>query len=566
MGNGSSIPSTGINIHGKITKKLFENGKSKLHQSCQSSKQFTCNSEDNSNGINDKKWVYSIDQTIKSYQVESFYYDEDYLDKVDDDDNEEHITDNETESFKLEQNKLNVNNTVEREEPYDTLNNNDNSCKYKEATDYKLFLQCDKQFHESLKDNMSENSNKTILSDLNNGCTIGYFKSLEYPNLLQNDSSLSIISINSLNTKSISNNNAQINDKQKCQEQHNTTNIQNSISCLTSPIDQFEIDSILVIQSSNINNNSQSQSNFIPLIDNVQSYSNPLKHNVYVQCNMNCEHLNKLQHQENEIDYLDKSLSVKFEVSKGITMKNKDKYDEIMKLSEKIPIISMSNRKMIDFTKHDTTTCSEINHDKEYLSLNYFQFDQTSCEKFQLQSGHDPFDLDKTKQTDFNEEYNRHDQINHRNLMDTFSQNNDEYEIMSVNHELNCQSEGPISIDINKDRYIYTPILMEKLDSPTINTTDVIQSIQTVKCMKATKSYCIGQVLIKDTSEMEMNKKYIGNKDMIEKDNILDNYKKSMLIDNEPSNQSTVTKTISECTTKFHRPIYVQVVNSLHHE
>ncbi|CAH8612528.1 unnamed protein product [Schistosoma bovis] len=565
MGNGSSIPSTGINIHSKITKKLFETGKSKLHQSCQSFKQFTRNSEDNSNDINDEKWVHSIDQTIKSYQVESFYYDEDYLDKVEDDDNEEHIINNERQSFKLEQNKLKVNNTVEGEEPYDTLNNNDNSYEYKEANDYKLFLQCDKQFDESLKDNMSENSNKTILSDLNNSCTIEYFKTLEYPNILQNDSSLSTTSIDSLHTKSISNN------KQKFQEQHNTTNIQDSISCLTSPIDKFEIDSVQMIQSSNINNG-QSQSNFTPLIDNVQSYLNPLKHNVYVQCNMNCEHLNKLQHQENEVNDIDKGLSVKFEVSKWRTMKNKNKYYEIIKLSEKIPIISMNNSKMIDFTKHDRTTCSEINHDKEeYLSLNNVQFDQTNYEKSQLQSGHNPFDLDKTKhiyrEIDFHEEYNRHDQINHRNLMDTPLQNNDEYEIISFNHELNYQSEGPISIDINKDGYIYTPIVMEKLDSSTINATDIIQSIQTVKkCMKTTKSYFIGQVLIKDTSEIEMNKEYIGNKDMIEEDNILDNYKKLMLVDNELSNQSTMTKTIGECTTEFHRPIYVHVVNSLHHD
>ncbi|CAH8611831.1 unnamed protein product [Schistosoma margrebowiei] len=566
MGNGPSIPSTGISIYNKITKKPFETGKSKRYQSCQSFKQSTRNSEDNSNDINDEKWVHSIDQTIQSYQVESFYYDEDYLDKVEDADNKEHIINNETQSFKLEQTKLEVNNTVEGDEPYDTLNNNDNSCEYKEANDYKLFLQCDnKQFDESLKDNMSENSNKTILSDLNNSCTIEYFKTLEYPNLLQNDSPLSITSMNSLNTKSI------LNNQQKFQEQHNTTNIQDSISCLTSPIDKSELDSTLVIQSSTINNG-QSQSNFTPLIDNVQSYLNPLKHNVYVQCNMNGDRLNKLKHQENEVSDIDKHLSVKLEVSNRITMKNKNKYYEIMKLSEKFPIISMNNSKMIDFTKYDTTTCSEINHDKEeYLSLNNVEFDQTYHERFQLQSGYDPFDLDKTKQfyreTDFNKEYNRHNQIDHRNLMDTSSQNNDEYEIMSFNHELNSQLEGPISIDINKDGYIYTPIVMEKLDSSTINTTDEIQSIQTVKkCMKTTESYFIGQVLLKDTNEIEMNKEYIDNKDMIEKDNILDNYKKSMLVDNELSNPSTVTKTITECTTEFHRPIYVHVVSSLHHD
>ncbi|CAH8634402.1 unnamed protein product [Schistosoma rodhaini] len=550
MGSGSSILSPGINIHGKITKRLFENSKLIPYQSCQSSKQFTCNPEGNINDINDGKSVHSIDQTITNYKVESFYYDEDYLDKIEDDDNEEDIINNKTQSFKLEQNKLKVDNTVEGEEHYNTLNNNDNLYEHKEETDHNPFLQPDKQCYESLKDNISENSIRTILNDLNTSCTIEYLKSLEYPKLLQNDLSLSITSMNSLCTQTTSNNNGQRNDKQKFQIQPNTTYIGNSVDCLTSSMDKSEIDSILVIQSSNINNK-QLKSNFTPLIDNVQSYLNLLKHNMYVQCNMNSEHVDKLCYQENVVDDLDKSFNIKLNGSKWETIKNENQYDDVMKLSKQIPIVSMNSCQIMDCTKPNTTSCSEIDHDnEEYLSLNDYQFDQIYHEKFQLKSNYDPFGLD--------EEYNKPDSINHRNLVDISLPNNNEYEIQSVTHELNSQSEEPISVDICKEGYIYTPIVIEKIDSSTMNTIETIHSVQTdKKCIKTTESYLTEQVLMrKDTDEIEMN----------EDNNVLDNYEKSILVNNEHSNQSTITKIINECTVEFHRPIYVQVVNSLHND
>ncbi|CAH8288742.1 unnamed protein product [Schistosoma turkestanicum] len=115
-----------------------------------------------------------------------------------------------------------------------------------------------------------------------------------------------------------------------------------------------------------------------------------------------------------------------------------------------------------------------------------------------------------------------------------------------------------------------TPIVNEKSDIPTINTKlDINQSLQTIKQQfMTTHELCLReQNLLQDPNAFEMlnEEEYIDDKNMIEKENIVDNYKKLTITDHELSNESTTIKLINQCSSKLRRPIYVQIVDSLHH-
>ncbi|KAK4468559.1 hypothetical protein MN116_007754 [Schistosoma mekongi] len=538
MGNESSTLLTRMVIYEQMKKKLFKKSKLKMDQSCQiSSEHFMCKPEnivDDNDDSNNEQWIDPADFITSSYEIETFYCDEHYLDKID---NNEYENNNKTQNYEFKLNKFGVQNNSNDTKPIHHLNDNNDK---------------DTDKHEEIID---DNHLQPINNDLNNNLTADYFKLPEYPTLFQSKSSSNNIQHNTT-----------LNNEQKTYDQF-TTNIHNSI---ISSLSNSNDNSARIIRISDLYNN-YSYSNFTYLIDNVQYHVNSLKHDVSIQCDMCCKHTNECESYENNVE---KCSNVTSSGGKSTCINyEKNNYDKLIKLSQKIPVLSTQCNEIMDYMKQKTIACSKVNHgSEEYLVQNDSQSSQIYIQmKLQPNSYNDHFELNKVQHISDDTEINQNDQMNHMNLTDTSLQNvnheNDEYDIISMNNELISRLEEPISVDVIGERYIHGPSITEEpcFITKESKISKLVNSRRSLKeCIPIT-NYMSDERSSTEDSELKVGEEIRDSNNANVEGCKLNIQNTSMIIDNNLLGQPNTIQTIGKHTNNFKKPTYIQIVDSLHH-
>ncbi|CAH8865325.1 unnamed protein product [Trichobilharzia szidati] len=558
MGNGFSVFCNQIDVEPKIIKIFPKKVKfnPNTHDQCVQYAEPLNNEHDGdvndneSDTINDDRWRNDVKDRIKS-----FYYD-DYLDKYNDD---------ECRNKEKRQNELQYGGDLSVKQSDTTSDNKDTSegITQEETNHHNQSIYTDKEICENKININEENLHLRIYTSRYNipNClkSIGFNLNIPPETHVFQAPNISLQSMNSTSsTVSIVQN-----SEQSAEELTSQPNKMNSSSCLPTPTDKFQLNSLENIQMSDLYDKHSYPA------EQVQNCTDQLKFDKGVQCQICCKQPIQLQqssktNQQSEEDKSNNSEKLSGnENSYGVEVNG----DKIKKPSRKIPILSVNSVEIIDSTDYDSPTYSETTlYDENVFSLNDSQCDQSfdlinkemSCNEVAKQE-------DKIQQTEkpttTNHVTERCGRTNQIRLIDTdvqFEYENEDTTSITT-QDVTSQSEGPKSIDITKEGNICTPTVQEKLlNCSIINEIESTQSLNIDReSTKSFESYLSDHSLTHCISQYE---RQIKVDDGIEEKEAEDTHypDRSITTDSEYLIQTNDHETFQST-----RPTYVQVVDRL---
>ncbi|CAH8586396.1 unnamed protein product [Heterobilharzia americana] len=563
MGNGRSSFFTQNDIKEQILKKTPKRVKFKQDQITQSPEHGRHEHEGMDSDVNDEQWRNEIVLNIDENQITGFYLDEDVLDKHKDD-----------ECYKEDIRQIFISPQQHEPEAIVDLNvkicettpdqNVDGLFKQQETNHQNLSFDDSQPYHK-VKTDSGDTNISSPQSDLNSSTTEltdtpQFLKPSECLNLHQTYPFLSV-------HKCLLSSSTEVISSKPVTENQFTANTLISPSILQTPANKSQSNPRSIIKMSDVHDK-YLYSKVITLLDNVQNNSNAFQRDESVQCGICCKNSieilepSKILHHSEE-DKPDSSEIYKNKNScgvNGLAVKKWHKYDKVMKLSHKIPILSVNSKEIIDFTEDDTTICSETTLCEENSpSLNYSLSSWSMKDRSKEKPCTEVSDSDIILQVE-NQTIRRCDRTNQIKPNDTTLKMEYQDDNVFAPQDVISRSEEPDSIDITKEGHICTPTVTEKIHCPITNQVESTYSPSTCEIEKESVSLPELGLLEQNLAKSNGQEKTKAE----EKGEETSHYPKTLTMDTGCFKQYNLSE-MNDITQKFNpnRPQYVQLVGSL---